>query len=106
MATAAPSAVMVSTRTKISLARAMSAPVLLTRRIVGRGAQTDVTRRGMHWMFDLRAGVDFAIGCFGKFEGSTARAYEKLVRPGMFAYAAPQRTRAPPAAPPIPADGP
>lgn len=82
MATAAPSAVMFSTRTKISLARAMSALVLLTRRLFGRGAQADVARRGIHWMLDLREGIDFAIWVFGKFEGSTARAYEKLVQPG------------------------
>jgi len=80
MATAAPSAVMFSTRTKISLARAMSAPGLLTRRLFGRGAQADVARRGIHWMLDLREGIDFAIWVFGQFEGSTARAYEKLVQ--------------------------
>jgi FkbM family methyltransferase len=60
----------------------MAAPVLLARRLVGLGAETDVTRRGIQWRLDLHEGIDFAIWLFGRFEGSTVRAYEQLVRPG------------------------
>lgn len=73
---------MLSTRAKISLARATAAPILLTRRLAGRGPEADVVRRGIRWRLDLREGIDFAIWLFGRFEGSTARAYGKLVRPG------------------------
>ena len=75
-------AVMLATRTKIALARTMATPVLLARRVVGLGAATDVVRRGIRWRLDLREGIDFAIWLFGRFEGSTVRAYEQLVRPG------------------------
>ena len=73
---------MLSTRTKIFVARAMAEPVRFARRLVGRGAETDVARRGIRWRLDLREGIDFAIWLFGRFEGSTVRAYEKLMRPG------------------------
>jgi FkbM family methyltransferase len=73
---------MLSTRSKIALARAMAAPILLARRLAGRGPEADVVRRGIRWKLDLREGIDFAIWLFGRFEGSTVRAYEKVVRPG------------------------
>ena len=73
---------MLSTRTKISLARAIATPILLTRRLVGRGVEADVARRGIRWSLDLREGIDFSIWLLGRFEGSTVRAYEKIVRPG------------------------
>src|SRR5215831_5617211 len=73
---------MLSTRTKIVVARAMAAPVRFARRLVGRGAETDVARRGIRWRLDLHEGIDFAVWLFGRFEGSTVRAYEQLVRPG------------------------
>ena len=72
---------MLSTRARILLARAVAAPVLVARRLVGRGAETDVPRRRIQGRLDLREEIDLAIWLSGRFEGSTVRAYGKLVRP-------------------------
>jgi len=73
---------MLPTRAKIAVARAIATPILLARQLVGRGVEADVVRHGIRWRLDLREGIDFAIWLVGRFEGSTVRAYEKIVRPG------------------------
>lgn len=74
---------MLTTRTKIALARLVQAPILAARGICGLGPYARVKRRGIHWNLDLREGIDFAIFLLGAFEPDTLKVFERLVRPGM-----------------------
>jgi len=74
---------MLTTKTKIALARIAQRPVMWGRRLRGAGAQTTVKRRGLTWALDLNEGIDFSIYLLGAFEPETVRAYEKIVQPGM-----------------------
>jgi FkbM family methyltransferase len=74
---------MLTTRTKIALARMVQRPIMLARRLAGRGSQARVKRRGITWQLDLAEGIDFSIYLLGAFEPATIRAYSRLVRPGM-----------------------
>jgi FkbM family methyltransferase len=71
------------TRTKIALARLMQWPIMLARRLVGRGPDTRVWRGGILWDLDLREGIDFSIYLTGAFDRETIRAYSSIVEPGM-----------------------
>ena len=72
---------MLSTRTKVTIARAAFSAINLARRVVGASPETVVTREGLRWRLDLREGIDLAI-YLGVFERSTTRALRRLVRPG------------------------
>jgi len=74
---------MLTTKTKIALARLAQRPVMWSRRLRGAGPIATVDRRGLTWALDLNEGIDFAIYLLGAFEPETVRAYEKIVRPGM-----------------------
>jgi FkbM family methyltransferase len=74
---------MLTTKTKIALARLAQRPVMWSRRLRGAGPNATVERRGLTWALDLNEGIDFAIYLLGAFEPETVRAYEKIVRPGM-----------------------
>lgn len=70
------------TRQKIALATLAASAVRTARRMTGRGVTVTVLRDGFTWDLDLREGIDFAIYLLGRFEASTTRAYEGIVRPG------------------------
>lgn len=70
------------TRQKIALASLAALTVRAARRLTGRGPITTALRDDLTWSLDLREGIDFAIYLLGRFEASTARAYERIVRPG------------------------
>jgi FkbM family methyltransferase len=74
---------MLTTKTKIALARLAQRPVMWGRRLRGVGPQATVRRRGLTWALDLNEGIDFAIYLMGAFEPETVRAYGQIVRPGM-----------------------
>lgn len=74
---------MLTTKTKIALARFAQRPVMWGRRLRGAGATATVRRRGITWALDLNEGIDFSIYLLGAFEPETVRAYEAIVRPGM-----------------------
>ncbi len=72
-----------TTRTKIRLAKLVRKPVLGLRAIAGKGSETVVFRTGFRWNLDLNEGIDFAIYLLGGFELDTRQAFQKIVRPGM-----------------------
>ena len=74
---------MLTTRTKIALARLIQRPLMLVRRLFGRGPQTIVRRRGVRWRLDLREGIDLSIYLLRAFEPATLKTFERLVKPGM-----------------------
>ncbi len=76
---------MLTTRQKISLARIARAPVIAMRRLLGRGPEVLVTRRGIRWQLDLREGIDFSIFVMGGFELRTIAAYAAVLKPGSVA---------------------
>lgn len=76
---------MLTTRQKIALARIARAPVIAARRLLGRGPEVVVKRRGLTWQLDLREGIDFSIFLMGGFELRTIAAYGAILRPGSVA---------------------
>jgi FkbM family methyltransferase len=76
---------MLTTRQKIALARIARAPVTATCRLLGRGPEVTVKRRGLNWQLDLREGIDFSIFLMGGFELRTIAAYGAILRPGSVA---------------------
>lgn len=52
------------------------------RRLVGKGAEAEVTRKSVRWLLDLHEGIDLSIYLFGAFEPSTVRAYSRVVKEG------------------------
>lgn len=76
---------MLTTRSKIAIARSVQRPLMFLRRAVGLGPEAFVTRSGIHWHLDLREGIDFSIYLLGAFERSTIAAYTQLVRSGSVA---------------------
>lgn len=73
---------MLSTRTKILLAKLAFEGIMLPRKAFGLGSEVKVPRGGLRWHLDLREGIDLAIYLFGAFERQTVRAYSKLVGSG------------------------
>jgi FkbM family methyltransferase len=75
--------VILTTKTKVEIARILYGVILKFRRtVMGKGAQTLVNRRGIQWSLDLNEGIDLSIYLFGAFERSTVKLLEKLVKPG------------------------
>jgi FkbM family methyltransferase len=72
---------MLSTRTKVRIARAAFFAIGCARRLAGLDDTVEVLRDGLHWRLDLRQGIDLAI-YLGVFERSTAKALRRLIRPG------------------------
>ena len=56
--------------------------VMLGRRIMGKGPNTQVVRGGVNWDLDLNEGIDFSIWLLGAFEPETVRAYQRIVKAG------------------------
>jgi len=76
--------IIISTRTKLTIARTASRAINLARRAVGRGPVTTAVREGVTWELDLREGIDLAL-YLGVYERATTRVLRNLVRPGMTA---------------------
>lgn len=74
---------MLTTRTKIALARLVQAPILAARTLCGCGPISHVSRYGINWTLDLREGIDFSIYLLGAFEPDTSKVFERMVRPDM-----------------------
>ena len=72
---------MLTTLTKLKLARAAYRIVSRARRMVGRSDITVVKRGGALFELDLGEGIDFAIYLLGAFERSTQQTLQQLVRP-------------------------
>jgi FkbM family methyltransferase len=70
------------TKTKIALARAVQRLVMAVRRAFGRGPVAVFDRGGLRWKLDLREGVDFSIFLLGSFEPEVISAYRRMVQPG------------------------
>ena len=73
---------MLSTATKIRIARMLYVVVHAVRRLFGARDQVRVRRHGVTWDLDLREGIDLTIFALGAFERDTLRALETLVRSG------------------------
>jgi FkbM family methyltransferase len=71
-----------STKTKIACARAASAVVRGSRRLLGQPNRAIFRRGGLNWELDLTEGIDFSIYLLGAFEPETVRAYQRLLQPG------------------------
>lgn len=71
-----------TTRQKIAGAALIQRCVMGLRRLVGRDAYAQFTRRGIRWSLDLREGIDFAIWLLGAFEPGTLRSYSRLLHGG------------------------
>jgi len=72
----------IKTKHKMLLARVALIFVMTARRLAGRTAITQVSRRGLRWELDLQEGIDFSIWLIGSFEPETVRCYQRLIRPG------------------------
>ena len=71
-----------STRFKIMLARAIRLPIAWWSRARRKGTVQTVTRCGISWSLDLDEGIDLAIYVFGRFEPTTSRVLEESTHPG------------------------
>jgi FkbM family methyltransferase len=73
---------MLTTKTKVSLARLAYKFIAAARSLVGKDDLATVRRAGIRWCLDLSEGIDFSIYLLGAFERSTANTLRKLVEPG------------------------
>ena len=73
---------MLSTATKIRIARILYSLLHTARSLVGGGDQVVARRKGVNWNLDIREGIDLTIFTMGAFEPETLRALESLVLPG------------------------
>jgi FkbM family methyltransferase len=73
---------MLSTHSKIKIARILSAAIVIGRRVFGRPSEVTVMRRGVRWRLNLKEGIDLAIYLLGRFEVRTIERYRKLLREG------------------------
>ena len=67
---------------KMALARMASCLVLGFRKRLGLSSRAVVRRQGLSWDLDLAEGIDLSVYLLGKFEPSTVRLYNRLVKPG------------------------
>ena len=73
---------MLSTATKIRIARMLYFVLHAARRPFGGSDEVRTRRSGINWVLDLREGIDLTIFMLGAFERDTLRALEGLVREG------------------------
>ncbi len=71
-----------STKTKIGIAKLLHRTIRSTRQIVDKPMQGKFLRRNIWWQLDLNEGIDLSIYIMGVFEPATARAYKKRICPG------------------------
>ena len=72
---------MLSTMTKIGLAKGVSQAIRLGRRFAGLANRTEVVRDGLRWELDLCEGIDLAI-YLGLFEKDSISVVRRLLKPG------------------------
>jgi FkbM family methyltransferase len=72
---------MLSTSTKIRMAKGLSQAIRLGRRVAGLGSCTEVVRDGLRWQVDLCEGIDLAI-YLGMFETDSVSVIHRLLNPG------------------------
>jgi FkbM family methyltransferase len=73
---------MLTTKSKIKIASALSQIIRTARTAVGLPTDNVLVKRGgIEWSLDLKQGIDFAI-FLGLYERSTTRAIRRWVRPG------------------------
>ena len=72
---------MLSTSTKIRMAKGLSRAIRLGRRFAGLGSCTEVVRDGLRWHVDLYEGIDLAI-YLGMFETDSVSVIRRLLSPG------------------------
>ena len=72
---------MLSTHSKVRIARLASRCLLAARALCGIGAEARVTRAAVKWRLDLREGIDLAL-YLGVYENSTRRLLARRVRHG------------------------
>src|SRR5271165_3132248 len=76
---------MLTTKSKIKIAAALSHIVRIARTAVGSASDNVLVKRdGIAWRLDLKEGIDFGI-FLGLYERSTTRAIRRWVRPGFIA---------------------
>jgi FkbM family methyltransferase len=75
-------AMMLTTKTKVSLAALAYRFIAMGRAMAGKDNCATVRRGGIRWCLDLSEGIDFSIYLLGAFERSTAATLQKLVKPG------------------------
>ncbi len=73
---------MLSTKTKIALARIVYRGIANVREALGLSNEPVVQRGGIRWKLELREGIDLAIFLFGVFESRTVTACRRRLRPG------------------------
>jgi FkbM family methyltransferase len=72
---------LLSTKTKIAIAKVGRAVITLPRRMMGLGNTTVTSRSGIQWRLDLDEGIDLSIYLLGMFERSTVTAYRRVIMP-------------------------
>src|ERR1700751_5151651 len=73
---------MLTTKTKVSLARLAHSCISAGRKLAGKGDSTIVERNGIRYHLDLNEGIDFSIYLLGAFEPGTQKTLQKLAKPG------------------------
>lgn len=73
---------MLSTKSKIVIARVLLVPVITLRSLLGLPNKVVTSRRGLVWSLDLKEGIDLAIYVLGGFEVRTLRQYKRLINEG------------------------
>lgn len=73
---------MLTTKTKVTLARVAYKVISGGRRVLGRNDSVIVDRHGIRYHLDLNEGLDFSIYLLGAFEPGTRKTLQKLVKPG------------------------
>lgn len=73
---------MLNTAQKIGLAKMAFRGIMLFRRALAQGPETEAVRGGIRWQLDLRQGIDFSIFLLGGFEPATLKSYRRWVKAG------------------------
>jgi len=72
---------LLSTKTKIAIAKVGRTVVTLPRRMLGLSNTAVTSRSGIQWRLDLDEGIDLSIYLLGMFERSTVTAYRRVIMP-------------------------
>ena len=75
---------MLSTKSKIRIARALNVAITGARSAVGLDATTEVRRFGLNWRLDLNEGIDLAI-YLGRYQNISNSKLRKWLQPGTLA---------------------
>ncbi|HTQ50189.1 MAG TPA: FkbM family methyltransferase [Candidatus Acidoferrales bacterium] len=73
---------MLTTKSKIALARYVSRGVIAVRKLCRRPPGGCFQRKNLRWQLDLREGIDFSIFLLGAFEPSLLAFYQRRIKRG------------------------